>query len=114
MNGTDSIAVVENGSDSVQLALKGQVTIREVKNLHQAATKIASRHTNVTISCASAESLDTATLQVLLCLGREVIRTGKACEITGVPGHLREVFRLAGLADALPPEPACTVGASGS
>jgi anti-anti-sigma factor len=109
MRGGDVISVLNDGPNT-RLVLQGRLTIREAVQLHQTALDLVSRKTNLTVCCAGVEHLDVTAIQILLCLGREIVQMNLSCDITGVTAKLREIFRLAGLANALPPEPSSPDG----
>ncbi len=83
--------------DWLRLILKGRVTVSSAARLHEAARSISTRGKNVIVCCADAEYLDVSVIQVLLCLGRDLVRRGKQCDITNIPDAIGELFRLAGL-----------------
>lgn len=83
-----------------QLVLAGRVTVADAQRFHAAAVELVARGASVAVRCAEAEHLDASAVQLLLCLGREVVRAGRQFTVGGVPDALAEHFRLAGLAGA--------------
>jgi anti-anti-sigma regulatory factor len=93
------VQVIEDAEHGrVQLVLTGRVTVSEAGQFHKTARELSARGTDVTVSCERAEYLDVSAVQILLCLGRDLIGRGRRCDIVGVSEPLGEYFRLAGLA----------------
>jgi anti-anti-sigma regulatory factor len=93
-----SISVVDGpASGWSRLLLAGHVTVSSASQLHEAALRLAASGNNVTVCCAGAEYLDASAIQILISLGRDLVRRGKRCDITNVPDGVKPWFRLAGL-----------------
>ncbi len=92
--------VLDAETGTTQLLLHGRVTVGCASQFHATALKLAAGDTDVTVSCETAEFLDVSALQILLCLGRDLMSRGRRCDITGVTGSLGDDFRLAGLGSA--------------
>jgi len=105
MTHDEPITVVDDPDrpGSARLVLLGRVTISSAGRLHAAARDLCARGCDVTVCCEAAEYLDGPAIQVLLGLGRELVRAGKRCDVrVGAGGPLLDVFRLAGLGDLVP------------
>lgn len=96
---SEPITVVEDATRTgwSRLLLVGQVTVSSASRLHETARQLAAGGNNVTVCCAGAEYLDVSAIQVLISLGRDLVRRGKRCDITEVPDAIKKWFRLAGL-----------------
>ncbi len=102
----NSFRILPVSPDRQRLILTGKLTAHRAAALHQLATGLATRPSSVEIDCSDVQSLDTASLQILLSLYRDVVEQGGACVWCGVHGPTRDVFRQTGLTKLLPPEPA--------
>ncbi|MCS6865708.1 MAG: STAS domain-containing protein [Gemmataceae bacterium] len=100
-----SYSVVTITPQRQRLTLRGHLTVHQAAELQHTAIAVASRSTVVEIDCSDVQNLDTASLQILLSLYREVVEQGGTCELRGQTGPWRDVFRRSGLARLLPPEP---------
>lgn len=80
-----------------RLVLSGRVTVAHAKQFHATALELSASGANVTVCCEGADYLDVSAIQILLCLGRELVKSGRRCDIAGVAGALADDFRLAGL-----------------
>ncbi len=88
---------IEPGAGRARLVLAGRIGTESAARLHQAALEVAGGTGDVMVCCDRVEHMSAAALQVLVCLGREVMQSGRRCDLSGVNGPLREVFGLAGL-----------------
>ncbi len=97
-----SITVVDEPGRAgwVRLALMGRITVGSAKEFHKTALDLATQGRNVVVCCAQLEYLDASAIQIFLSLGRDLMRKGKQCEVSGVAGSLRELFSLVGLEGA--------------
>lgn len=86
-----------------RLVLGGRITVAGAAQLREAALEISASGKSVSVCCAGVEYLDAAAIQVLLCLGRELLGRDKQCDITNVPDALRDLFHLVGLGRATDP-----------
>lgn len=89
---------VDYDGGRARLALFGRVTVAHARELHAAAVALAAGAGDVTLDCRDAEYLDTAAVQVLIALRRDMERAGRGCEVAGESAALRGDFRLAGFA----------------
>jgi anti-anti-sigma regulatory factor len=80
-----------------RLVLTGRITVGCAGPLHAAALAISASGNNVSVCCAGVEYLDAAALQVLVCLGRDLVGRGRRCDVTSVPEAVGNWFRCAGL-----------------
>lgn len=82
-----------------RLVLTGRVTVECAAELHAVALELSGRGCDVGVSCDGAEYLDAAAIQVILCLGRDLVGRGKRFQIQGVSDALGRSLHLAGLGD---------------
>lgn len=83
-----------------RLLLTGRVTVAHAREFYTAAGAALARGTDVAVRCEGAEYLDASAIQILLCLGRELVGRGKRFDLAGVSPELGEWLRLAGLGSA--------------
>jgi anti-anti-sigma regulatory factor len=83
---------------ATRLVLLGRVTVGCAVELHRAAISLCQRGGDVTVDCGRAEYVDTAGMQLLFALRRELVRDGHSCKIVGASAAVREDIRLAGFA----------------
>lgn len=83
--------------DWICLALSGEMTTNIASRLHQTALLLISRDEHVAISLEGVTQLGAATLQVILCLARELARKSLQCDLTGINDEVRSVFSVTGL-----------------
>jgi len=85
-----------------RLVLYGRVTAADAAELHRAAVAVVAAvdGDGVAVDCCGAEYLDTSVIQLLIALGREVTRGGRAFAVVGASDTVREDFRLTGFAAA--------------
>lgn len=102
----NSFTILPVSPDRQRLVLTGSLTVHQAAGLHQLATVLAARPMSVEIDCSGVQNLDTASLQILLSLYRDVVEQGGACVWRGVHGPTWDIFRQTGLTKLLPPEPA--------
>jgi anti-anti-sigma factor len=95
-SGTVTINSAEVG-EPIRLQFGGHVTIAQVRELHQHALDLVASKRDVTICCEGADYLDTAVVQVLIGLGRELEMQNNVCELTGIHGRVRRDFERIGL-----------------
>lgn len=101
MTGDEGIAVTEDPrTGGSVLSLSGHITITAAGRLHRAAREVVAHNSPVTVRLDQVEHLDTAAVQVLLSLGRDLTARGRKCDLTGLGGTVRDTFRLAGLTGA--------------
>lgn len=86
-----------------RVVLAGRVTVAGAREFHATARALAADAAGVAVRCDEVEYLDTSAIQILLCLGREVVRAGRPFVVSGVPDGLAESLRLAGLAGSIGP-----------
>jgi anti-anti-sigma factor len=99
MDEDGAITVLDDSPGSVRVVLGGRVTIVSVGKLHQTAVNLAAQNMNVTVCCDGVKYMDVAVIQVLLCLGKELVGKGMQFRVTGVAGQLEDDLKLAGLAE---------------
>jgi anti-anti-sigma factor len=83
------------------LVLRGDLTIYQADELYQAAMALLQNEADVVVSCRDVVQLDTALLQILLVLQRELHSRGRSIQLAGVSGGLRELLELAGVNEPL-------------
>lgn len=83
--------------EPARLVLSGRVTAASAADLHAAALDLSARGCDAVLACDAAEYLDAAAIQVILCLGRDLVGRGKRFEIRGVSDALGRSLHLAGL-----------------
>ncbi len=97
MKSADPFEVTEDEQPGwARLVLRGRITVACAEPLRATALGLATGDRSVRVCCGAVEVLDAAGLQVLLCLGRELIGHGLKFDVTDVPAALADVFRLAG------------------
>ena len=94
------IAVKSEEGQPPTLVLRGDVTIFEADRMHEAATALLEHEADVVVSCREMVRLDTAILQILLVLQRELQSRGRSIRLEGVSDGLRELLELAGVSEA--------------
>ena len=94
-----SVADDTTRPDWSRLSLRGRMTVASAMKLHSAAVSLAGGDRNVCVCCENAEYVDTAIVQVLLGLGRSVVRSGRQFDIANVPDGLGKLFHAVGLDD---------------
>jgi anti-anti-sigma factor len=94
--------VIEDQMGRPCLHLRGEVTIYDAAFLRQAAMELIARGEEVEVCCARTTYLDTAALQVLLALKRELEARGLGLRLVQIPSAVLEVLRLVGLIAWLP------------
>ncbi len=80
-----------------RLVLTGRITVACAGEFHKTALALIARPNNVTVCCAGTEFLDASAIQILLCLGRELVGRGNRCDFVGVTAALGADFRVAGV-----------------
>lgn len=83
-----------------RLELAGRVTVAHAREFHATAGAALARGTDLAVRCDAAEYLDASAIQILLCLGRELVGRGQRFDLAGVSPELGEWLRLAGLGNA--------------
>ncbi len=81
------------------LILRGDLTIYQADPLHETAMALLQSEADVVVSCGEVVQLDTAILQILLALQRELQSRGKNFRLEGLSVGLRELLELAGVND---------------
>ena len=84
-----------------ELRLIGRVGIRQIAELHQAATAALAAPGGVAILLDSTDHLDTAAIQVLLALRIELEARGRELRVTPPGTNLDAYLGLSGVRDAL-------------
>ena len=84
----------------MRLGLHGRVTVANANELKLAIGTLVARSEDVTIDCSEVEYLDASAVQLLMCLGNELVRCGRTAALTGVAPGLATDFRLLGLGAA--------------
>jgi anti-anti-sigma regulatory factor len=83
------------------IVLQGAVDIFFAADLRQAALKLLETGEDVAVSCEKLERLDTAVLQILLALKKELEKSGKNLQMIGLAAGPARLVDLAGLAGHL-------------
>lgn len=97
---TASITIGEKDGQSA-IYLEGAVDIFFAADLRQAALTLAANAADVAVCCAKLERLDTATLQILLALKKELQQKGRILQWFDLPAEPARVVGLAGLTGSL-------------
>ena len=84
-----------DGKSAIFLA--GVVDIFFAADLRQAALTLIENGDEVAVCCEKLERLDTATLQTLLALKKELQQRGRSMQVIGLPPEPARVVGLAGL-----------------
>ncbi|MFL5304722.1 MAG: lipid asymmetry maintenance protein MlaB [Polyangia bacterium] len=80
------------------IAIKGRPTLSEAGPILDAAiAAAAAAGEEVRVDCTSAEHLNGAVIQVLLCLKRDLERAGRKLVLTSVPPPIQRFVELSGL-----------------
>jgi anti-anti-sigma factor len=83
------------------IVLEGSIDIFFAADLRRAAVELLKKGEDVAICCEKLERLDTATLQILLALKKELAQNGQALHWSAVPPTVGAVIGLAGLSGQL-------------
>jgi anti-anti-sigma factor len=93
---------IESGHVGRQvLKLAGDVTVYQAAELHQAALGLAQQATDLQVQCEEVQSLDCATIQILMALQETLAAQGKTFQLTGASAELQQTLTLAGMALAV-------------
>jgi anti-anti-sigma regulatory factor len=79
------------------LFLEGAVDIFFAADLRQAALTLVENGEDVVVCCERLERLDTATLQILLALKKELQQKGRSLQVAELPAEPARAVGLAGL-----------------
>jgi anti-anti-sigma factor len=82
------------------LVLRGDLTIYQAGQLYEAALALLEQEADVVVSCREVVQIDTAILQILLALQRELQSRGRSLQLAGVSVELGHLLELAGMNDA--------------
>jgi anti-anti-sigma factor len=98
---SSQIAINSEDGQHITLVLRGDLTIYQAEQLCEAAVALLQHEADVVMSCHELVQLDTAALQVLLVLQRELQSRGRHLRLEGLSVELREWLELAAVADKL-------------
>jgi anti-anti-sigma regulatory factor len=92
---------VLDADDKCVLVLEGAVDIFFAGDLRAAALDAVRRGRDVAVACDKLERLDTATLQILLALKKELAQSSHSLDLSSLAGTPGDLAALAGLAGHL-------------
>jgi len=95
------IAVNSEGGRPLTLVLRGDLTIYQADRLYESAMALLQHEADLVVSLREVVQLDTAVLQILLALQRELRSRGRNIRWEGLSAGLRELLELAGVNDTL-------------
>jgi anti-anti-sigma factor len=82
--------------NTLMLELEGAVPLVDARQFREAAKACLEGSADVSVNCLTLEYLDTAVLQVLLALRRELQGSGRTLRLYAVPDQSVRLFALAG------------------
>jgi ABC-type transporter Mla MlaB component len=93
---------INSGEDrSLTLVLRGDLTIYQAGQLYETALALLEHEADVMVSCREVVQLDTAILQILLVLQRELQSRSRSLRFSDVSREVRGLLELAGVNDTL-------------
>jgi anti-anti-sigma regulatory factor len=90
---------------SCSLALEGKCGPESAAALLENARRALARAGDVTVRCATLESIDTRAVQILLALKRELAATGRSWRMVDVPEAIARQLAATGLSALVAPPP---------
>jgi len=89
---------IEPGHEGRQvLKLAGDVTVYQAAELHQTALGLTQQAADLQVQCDEVQSLDCATIQILMALQEAVAAGGKTFQLTGASAELQQTLAWAGM-----------------
>ena len=95
------IVVAAEDFQPCSLVLHGTLNIYCADRLHEAVIALLQYEADVVVSCEKVDQIDTAVLQLLLVLQRELQSRGRNLRLEGLSAEVRELLELAAVADTL-------------
>lgn len=113
--GGDRLRVrVDRGAADTVLFLAGDLDFRTAPKLRRIVdARLADGSARLVVDCAELVFCDSSGLGVLVGAGKRATAQGGRVTLRAVPGHLREILTLTGLAKVLPIEPEGPAGTDG-
>jgi anti-anti-sigma regulatory factor len=98
MQATGSIAIDEGCPGGwTHLVLQGRLSVLSAHSLKQAALELTARTGGVLVICSELDELDGASLQILLCLKRELSAAQRSFRFGDVSEPVRQMLSLVSL-----------------